>query len=190
MDRFRLPELTRRFTLARAMQRVIVGAYCHVTPKDVYFEYTSHGKPFLPGSSLQFNASHSGDYGIIAVAQQRQIGIDIECIRKISVLSIAKRFFMPEEYEYLASLPEADRQKMFFRIWTRKEAFIKARSLSLSSYLSDVHVAIPLDDTPPRVWLGKEESKVDEWMVYELNPVEDAVTTLVVEPLEGAATGH
>jgi 4'-phosphopantetheinyl transferase len=186
MDRFRMPELTRRFTIARGMQRMILGAYCHIAPKDVYFEYTSHGKPFLPGSSLQFNVSHSGDYGILAVSQQRQVGIDIECIRQISALSIAKRFFMPEENNYLASLTEDDRQKTFFRIWTRKEAFIKARGLSISGYLSKVSVAVPLCDHVPRVWLRGEEDRMDFWEVYELDMADDAMATMVVEKMVGA----
>jgi 4'-phosphopantetheinyl transferase len=185
MDRFRMPELTRRFTIARGMQRVILGAYCHARPEDVYFKYSPRGKPFLPGSSLQFNVSHSGDYGILAVAKQRQVGIDIECIRQISTLSIAKRFFMPEEYDYLASLPEAERQRTFFRIWTCKESFIKARGLSLSSYLSSVLVMVPFGESAPRVWLREGENLEDRWEVFELNMADDAVTALVVEKLEG-----
>lgn len=185
MDRFRLPELTRRFTIARGMLRVILGAYCHDRPEDVCFEYTSHGKPYLPDSSLQFNVSHSGDYGILAAAERRQVGIDIECIRPIDMLKIAKRFFIQEEYDYLASLPKAERQRTFFRIWTCKEAFIKARGLSLSGYLSGVSVTVPLGECAPRVWLREEENLEDRWEAYELDMTDDAVAALVVEKPEG-----
>jgi len=183
-DRYRLPELSRRFTLARGMQRMILGAYCCVEPEDVYFDYSANGKPFLPGSAIQFNLSHSGDYGILAVAEQRQIGIDIECIRPVSVLSIAKRYFMPEEYEYIISLPESEKQKAFYRLWTCKEAYVKARGLALSDALSDVSVAVPLNEDTQRVWL--KEEKAEKWAVYELKPTENTVATVVVEPREGA----
>ena len=119
-DRYRLPELSRRFILAHGMQRIVLGAYCCIKPEDVCFDYSANGKPFLEGSALQFNLSHSGDYGMLAVAEQSQVGIDIECIRPVSVDSIAKRYFMPEEYEYLESLPESKKLTAFYRLWTCK----------------------------------------------------------------------
>jgi 4'-phosphopantetheinyl transferase len=178
-DRYRLAELARRFTLARGMQRKILSAYCGVRPEYMYFDYSATGKPFLPGSSIQFNLSHSGDYGMLAVAIHRQVGIDIEYIRPVSVRSIAKRYFIQEEIDCLVSLSEDQRQKTFFRIWTCKEAYVKARGLALSDALSDVSVAVPLNEDTQSVRVKKE--KVEGWMVYELQPTENTVAALVVE---------
>jgi len=181
-DRYRLPELSRRFTLARGIQRMILGAYCGNEPGDVCFDYSATGKPFMPGSAIQFNLSHSGDYGMLAVTEHRQVGIDIECIRPVSVLSIARRYFMPEEYNCLATLSEPEKLKMFYRLWTCKEAYVKARGLALSDALSDVQVAVPLDEATPQVWLRGEKDTVDEWRVCELSPVEEVCAALVFEP--------
>ncbi len=188
-DRYRLPELSRKYTVARGMQRTILGVYSQTRPEEVSFDYTTNGKPVLPGSELHFNLSHSGEYGILAVAKGRKVGIDLEYIRPVSVLSIAKRYFMPDEYGYLASLADAEQLKAFYRLWTCKEAFVKAHGLALSDYLTDVGVSVPLGNGTPRVWLKEGKDRENAWEVYELKPVEGVVAALAVEGENKQALG-
>ena len=82
------------------------------------------GKPyFLYNESLHFSISHTKSHIAIAL-HDKEIGIDIENTRKCN-LNLAKRYFHPEEYIYLSSLPKEEQDEAFTKIWTQKEAFVK-----------------------------------------------------------------
>lgn len=93
------------------------------------------GKPVFPGeNSPYFNISHSGGY-VVLVFGERPLGVDIESVKGTN-LKVAKRFFRQEEYEDLAKKTGAEQADAFCRMWTGKEAVIKAHGAGLS---------IPLD---------------------------------------------
>nr|WP_241415114.1 4'-phosphopantetheinyl transferase superfamily protein [Clostridium beijerinckii] len=73
--------------------------------------------------NIYFNISHSGEWVICAVGDF-QSGIDIEKVKK-SDLSFAKSIYSKEEYEYLLNIPEEEQAKMFCKIWTLKESYVK-----------------------------------------------------------------
>jgi 4'-phosphopantetheinyl transferase len=76
---------------------------------------------------IAFNVSHAGDWALLAFARDRDVGVDVEHHRELKDLEdLAARFFAPAETAALMALPSAQRQAAFFRIWTRKEAFVKA----------------------------------------------------------------
>lgn len=82
------------------------------------------GKPyFLYNENLHFSISHTKSHIAIAL-HDKEIGIDIENTRKCN-LSLAKRFFHSEEYNYLSSLTQEEQDEAFTKIWTLKEAFVK-----------------------------------------------------------------
>ena len=82
------------------------------------------GKPyFLYNENLHFSISHTKSHIAIAL-HDKEIGIDIENTRKCN-LSLAKRFFHSEEYNYLSSLPQEEQDHAFTKIWTQKEAYVK-----------------------------------------------------------------
>jgi Phosphopantetheinyl transferase len=94
------------------------------------------GKPILVGrDNVWFSLSHSGLYALCAISD-RPVGADIQEPRRTN-LSIARRF-CPDEQKFLSSLPESEREAAFFRLWTRKESWIKAastdRMLALDEY--------------------------------------------------------
>lgn len=84
------------------------------------------GKPvFAQRDDLHFSLSHSGPYAMCAVSGGH-IGVDIQQIRPVH-LSVARRFHFRER-DWLAEQPRAEQTDAFFRIWTRKEAWVKAVS--------------------------------------------------------------
>lgn len=99
-----------------------------------------HGKPYAPDlHGIEFNVSHSGRRALIAIARDQAIGIDIEAQgRRRSVDDIAERFFAPAESRALRALPEASRDAAFLRLWTGKEAVLKALGEGLSFGLNRV----------------------------------------------------
>lgn len=89
------------------------------------------GKPvFRENKEVHFNISHSGGYAALAFGRN-PLGMDIECVKRAN-LKVAKRFFKKEEYDYLSMLEDAEQADAFCRIWTGKEAVVKAAGSGLS----------------------------------------------------------
>ena len=101
-----------------------------------------HGKPYLAtsGSSLQFNLTHTSSLVGVCVGSNRPVGIDSENGErqlKGSVSRIAERRFSVREATRLESAGNEDEKlKRFYRLWTLKEAFLKATGLGISSSIS------------------------------------------------------
>lgn len=94
-------------------------------PLELEYEFGNQGKPgWIDASLPKFNISHSGDYVAIAVGE-KSIGIDIQKMRSKRKLDLAERFFSEKETDLLKSLPEDRQNEMFFRLWSRKEAYGK-----------------------------------------------------------------
>jgi 4'-phosphopantetheinyl transferase len=118
-----------RFVLARGILRRLLGRYLSLPPEAVPIESGAFGKPRLAAGfpDLRFNVSHSAGVAVIAVAQGREVGIDVERLDPARAWSpIADRFFSPAELAGLRELPPDRYVRGFFDCWTRKEAYAKA----------------------------------------------------------------
>ena len=134
--RFVRPSDFRRFVLAHVALRLFLARCLGVEPATVLYETGVHGKPRLvPGlAPLEFNLSHSEELGLIAVARDRSVGVDVEHVRDIpDSLAIADMHFSVAEKKGLRASPPAERRAAFFRCWTRKEAVIKVGGEGLSA---------------------------------------------------------
>src|SRR3954452_22562898 len=122
----------RRFVATRAALRTLLGRYLDEDPATLRFGTSGNGKPRLdPSSSLQFNVSHSGNVGLIAIAAEMHVGIDVEQIkRRERQDGIARRVFTQAERDAI------DGDDDFFRHWVAKEAFVKATGRGISSVKS------------------------------------------------------
>jgi 4'-phosphopantetheinyl transferase len=118
-----------RFVAAHAALRRVLGLTAGIAPEALRFMTTAHGKPQLieaPGE-IRFSLSRSGAFALIAVSRDIEVGVDIEEERPVEALELSRRFFAAAETAALEALPSADRDRAFFRVWTRKEAVVKAR---------------------------------------------------------------
>lgn len=99
---------------------------------EICFVKGENGKPYMEGhGNIFFNISHSGDYVMCAVSD-REVGCDIQKMEKAE-LSLAERFFLPQEYEAIATQPdEESKRRMFYRYWTLKESYMKVTGLGMS----------------------------------------------------------
>lgn len=154
---FDLEDRRREFLWARLLVRRVLAFFLNKDMRDLNFSYQDNGKPFLENSEVHFNLSHTD--GLIACSvAQRRLGIDVE--KMVKEKSAAKRryplvtrFFSTAEKEFILSQDPASQSTAFFRIFTLKEARIKASGEGLSLPLADF--SIPL---PPR-----EKSAVGSW---------------------------
>jgi 4'-phosphopantetheinyl transferase len=121
--------LRERYVTARGILRRLLSGYLLIEAREIVFGYGDRGKPHLVGvEGLAFNVSHADDMAIYAIASGREVGIDIESIgRTVAIEGVARTAFSAHECEVLAALPVDARRAAFFRLWTRKEAYIKAR---------------------------------------------------------------
>lgn len=158
----------RRFIVSRGMLRYLLGHFLQLAPSDVVFRYGEHGKPSVQG--LDFNNSDSEDLSLIAIAKGLALGVDVEyCQPNDNIMALAKRFFSPTEYQALAALPAAEQQSGFYRVWTRKEAFIKAIGQGLSFPLADFSVSID-HDNPRMLEIKRDDMPVSDWWLVNLLP--------------------
>jgi 4'-phosphopantetheinyl transferase len=133
-----------RFIVAHAALRAILARYTGQAATDLLLRVAEKGKPYLAEHPrVRFNLSHSGTFAMAAVALDREVGVDIERIRRErSTTGIAERFFAPAEVRELNAAPEPLRVAAFFACWSRKEAYIKARGLGLSIPLDSFEVSL------------------------------------------------
>lgn len=131
-DRYYFPRHQRRFTVARATLRLILAHYLQVSPKELVFTYTQHGKPQLLNSSLQFNLSHSSELALLAIGKDYPLGIDLEFFSARPYEGIGSHLFSASENQALCQTNWRLKPLVFFHIWAQKEAFIKACGLGLS----------------------------------------------------------
>ena len=129
--RLRAAEKSRDFVVARARLRQILASYLDVAPETLTFKYGPSGKPALEDSftsSLAFNLSHSGCWGLCAVTSGAEVGVDIERLdRNLDYAKLAARFFSESERDWLQAASSPRRRRQFFRLWTRKEAWLKGK---------------------------------------------------------------
>ncbi|MEH2060109.1 MAG: 4'-phosphopantetheinyl transferase HetI [Nostoc sp.] len=173
-ERFYFPKHRQHFIAGRGILRTILGRYLDIKPSEVQFNYQHRGKPVLADSGLAFNLSHSQGLGLCAVNCTRQIGVDLEYIRPMSDLeALAKRFFLPREYEILRSLSPNQQQEVFFRYWTCKEAYLKATGDGLSQ-LEQIEVSLTPTE-PAKLQI------TEDWSLFELVPANNYVAAVAVE---------
>lgn len=140
-DAFAFPRERRAFVASRGLLRGLLARLSGGTPAGQEIVTDEGGKPRLAGSCgqgrLRFNVSHSGALWACAVALHREVGLDVEEVRPDrAVNSIMMRYFSAAETDAILALPGGERAAAFHRVWTRKEAWLKARGLG---------IAIPLD---------------------------------------------
>lgn len=145
-----------QFLITRVALRNILSFYNHhLLPLDIRFTVNEFGKPALEDefSQLQFNVSHTDGKVLIGVAQARPLGVDIEYMSQSrDFLKIAEHYFHPKEWDlgWMQDNSYSDyaRLQRFYKLWTLKEAFIKAEGKGLflptnSFYFEDCHLHYP-----------------------------------------------
>jgi len=176
-DRFRVAAARRRFIGARAMLRSILGKTVVVNPEDVAFAYGTHGKPRLENGGPCFNATDSGDVVVVALASD-EIGVDIEVARPLTRLErLARRICTDRELEALEKISKADRNAALLRLWTCKEAGLKAIGTGLSGGMRNVEVDLRPGQQPRLLRLCGE---VEGWTLLPVDLQTDLICTIVI----------
>ncbi|MDE2842703.1 MAG: 4'-phosphopantetheinyl transferase superfamily protein [Chloroflexota bacterium] len=139
----------RCFVLCRAALRSLLCAELGCRNHQLGFQESEYGKPFAlvdgQPASTSFNVSHSGSHGLIACAPRGRLGIDVEEIAHPRHLeSLIEAVMDPEEQAELSRMSGDAQLRQFFRLWTCKEALIKALGTGFSTDISKVQVPAAL----------------------------------------------
>jgi 4'-phosphopantetheinyl transferase len=159
--RLRNPDERDHFTATHGIARTILGTYSGMAPRDLRFEQDRLGKPFLDhpdlASALGFNMSHSRTTALYGVSLGRSIGVDVEFLDpRLINEGVMRQILAPGERAMLNGLPPTEQMETLFRLWTLKEAYLKARGdgLSLPPDMIDVSTAL---GNAPHTLTGIEE---------------------------------
>ena len=139
----------RQFALCRAALRVALSERLDCANRALSFAYLEHGKPFATVSGRRadvgFNVSHSGRHGLIAIGAHDRIGVDVEDrVSKRDLEGIGSLVYGSTERRLLAAATGREKVHLFYRLWSMKEALIKALGAGFSLNPSRFEVPPPM----------------------------------------------
>ena len=186
--RFHLPLHARRFSVCRALLRLLLARYLDREAAAIRLVYGESGKPRLAREQnpdgLCFNLSHSGDIAVFAVARSREVGIDVERIApEVDLPALARRVLGDAELQRLDAAAKGERLETFFRYWTCKEAYLKARGEGITDDLKRIAIHLPRDAGRARI-TDRRDSTAGAWSLRELDCAPGYRAALAVEGRE------
>lgn len=127
------PLAQERMVLSRAALRTILAGYLQIDPRRVALTGSASAKPRLePDPGLCFSLSHSGEVAVVAVTTRAAVGVDIEALGRHVGLGVLRRALTAPELARVLSRPESERDESFLRLWTAREAYLKAIGIGLA----------------------------------------------------------
>lgn len=172
-EKFRFDAHRDRWLAGRIALRRILARELGTMPHDLAFDTLAHGKPILTAehaAALEFNMSHSLGCAVVGVTRDSALGVDVEAVERITdIRAIAERNFAEEERAQLFALAEAEQVEGFYRIWTRKEAYIKAVGTGLGHALDRFAVTVEPDPCA-FIHIDGDRSAANQWSLLHLQP--------------------
>jgi 4'-phosphopantetheinyl transferase len=182
---FRFASLKQRFVLSHAYVRAVLAGYLARSPRKIDFGKGAHGKPYIATDnrfgSLEFSLAHCDARVVVAVTAKEAVGVDIEQKRsRLDTHGIARRHFAPQEVEALDHASRASVNSHFLRLWTCKEAFLKATGVGLSYPLDSVVIGGLDDEQPIYHSIAPEFGPASSWSLRTWLPEPDICIAVAV----------
>jgi 4'-phosphopantetheinyl transferase len=174
--RFYFARDRQRYLVTRVLVRTVLSRYASIRPTEWTFIANAYGRPEIGNAqakdfNLSFNVSHTHHLIVLAVTEQRALGVDVEnIIARGASIDIADRLFAPAEVVALAAVPHHQQQYRFFEYWTLKEAYIKARGLGLSLPLDKFSFHYPKDGAVALTIHPELADDAARWQFWQFRP--------------------
>lgn len=144
------PDKHVQFVATRALLRRVLAGRLGIRPEQVGLSRTPAGKPTcetLIGTS--FSVSHTSGLAVVALGPVPALGVDVErTVERERLTALAARMFSRAEHRQWLGCPVEQRADAFYRLWTRKEAYLKALGTGIFDSVA-VHTSrVPLDEAP------------------------------------------
>lgn len=175
-----------RFIVGRGLLRILLGGYLSIDPARIEFSYGPHGKPALKTNdhppAIEFNLAHSNDRVVYAFCRDRELGIDVEYIRAMEDIdALARHVFSPHEVALVTSLSGQEKHDAFFKIWTCKEAVLKASGDGLTKPLDQTDIAIT-EESARLVSIDGDREQATAWHLETWRPTPAYQAALAFKP--------
>jgi 4'-phosphopantetheinyl transferase len=168
----------------RGILRNLLGSYTGQAPSSVCLSIGLKGKPELTNKnkfSLTFNVTFSGGMALYAFAPGIPVGIDLERMRpEVEMEAIIENFFSKKEMRTFFSLPEDRKREAFFKGWTRKEAFVKAKGIGIYYGFGYFSVSMKPDEPAALLELEDGETERRQWSLIDIKTVPGFKAALAV----------
>jgi 4'-phosphopantetheinyl transferase len=168
-DRFRVAADRDAYVAAHALLRTMLSRHACIAPMEWRFRIAEGGKPIVDPdqapSNLHFSLTHTRGLAACAVGRSGALGIDAEAWREPAPIELVERYFAPAEARLVASRAPEERPTAFYRLWTLKEAYLKATGQGLVAALDGF--AFSLD--PIKLTLSTPGSAA-AWQFAEFQP--------------------
>jgi 4'-phosphopantetheinyl transferase len=174
-------ELRRRLTVRLGQRRIVLAEALGVSAEHLELRNEPSGRPFAvapDGERVSVSASSRGDVAVVACTRGRDVGIDVEAASELGAAPrLVERIASSAERSVLGQLDRAQLDDALVRLWTRKEALLKATGEGIGAGLT--HLTVPLGT--PVAGAFQPSSASAWWRCHDLEcPHEGLVAALVV----------
>ena len=183
--RLKVAKARAQFIITRAVLRQLLANYLGIAPRALAFTAGPRGKPAIGGPDwqqkrIEFNVSHAADYALLALGLDHRLGVDIESVeRRVDYRALANRFFSAAEQEAFNTLPAGAACAAFYRVWSRKEACLKATGQGLAGGLAGF--SVPLGETLVQTGAPGATDTGSDWFIYNVIAPPGYQTALVAD---------
>jgi len=176
------PRDRRRAAVRLVRRRQVIADMLDLHPRDVVLGAGENGRPCVvspENAHLEFSASQCGDLSLLAISSDLRIGVDVESHDDLmDYARLLTWITTPDVVERVSQLSDTEQREATLRLWTRKEAYLKATGQGIGSDLADVQ--LPLDSAP-----GWQEYQAGpgatRWLLHDLpGPRPELIATVVV----------
>ncbi|HXD11351.1 MAG TPA: 4'-phosphopantetheinyl transferase superfamily protein [Anaerolineales bacterium] len=175
-----------RYIFGRGILRTLLGGYLRLSPDQINFTYEPDGKPAVehisPEHKLQFNLAHSNAWAVYIFGWDRLVGIDIEHIRPLQDANhFAGQYYTARESELINSLSGDEKWATFYKIWTCKEAFLKAKGTGLTVPINHAEISLQTSNSAHLASIDGDTEQAAVWRLEIFNPIANYQAAIAVE---------
>lgn len=180
------PDAQQKYIKTRGVLKHILSRYMQIKASQLRISTTKYGKPFIKtGDNLHFNLSHKANGWVIAVSNASAVGVDIEQNQERKRMpALVGKYFSETEAQFWWSLPKAQQSNMFYQLWVRKEAYVKAVGRGIGLGLK--HCVVDPVNRARFLSLPLRYGLASHWKIVEITPNNDAIGALVVANVDFA----
>lgn len=154
------------YVLAHGLLRLLLARVARTAPSEIAIDVERNRRPWVrfPPDLRPVTVSLSHTLGVVAVALsiENLVGVDVEEIKpEASDSEVARSVFSQREYQEWIRCTGESRSAEFFRLWTLKEAVLKAAGIGLA--VNPAEVDTSLDPTPHLRAIPRRLGRPDAW---------------------------
>ncbi|MGF1535130.1 MAG: 4'-phosphopantetheinyl transferase family protein [Elainellaceae cyanobacterium] len=183
--RFRLDRDRHNYLVAHGLSRSCLSRYGERDPEAWRFSANAHGKLEIAAEQempLRFNLSRSMGLVACAVTRSADVGVDVEHVnRQADLTGIAQMSFTPTELADRAQLTGPAQKAHFFRLWTLKEAYLKALGLGLSRSLQSIEFRLAEGSGEIAFRSLREPERSSNWRFGLFSPTAEHCLAIAVQ---------